>query len=1856
MKKLYTIVITLLCTVSGWSQALSDYTFSAFSSSYTALTTSYISSSGGASWGTTSFDDPFYNSISIGFNFVYCGTTYTSLAASQNCWIVLGHNIPTGSGLLNTYTPDLKNTAVSANLPRPILAALWTDIITSGRCVRYETSGSAPNRVFTIEWNNVGFYSSTTARECVQIKLYETSNIIDFCYNHVSSGSYSLGLCSIGISGGDGSYAVSGTQPAWMVNNTGSSPTPSMTTSYRSLSGAPASDQVYRWSPNCLGLAPTATTPVCSGSSLSFTGTVTTGTASTYYWSGPGGYTSTDMSPTITAATTGASGTYTFTATTSGGCSDSATVDVTVDSTPTSTIYGSTNICSGSSANISFYGTAGATVHYHMAGGSEVTGTLDGSGNLTVSTGVLTASGTSRYISYILDSITNGGCTGIAIDSAVITVDPNPSVITGPRGVCLGSTASLSDSISGGIWTVASSSIATISGTGSTATVGGVSVGSTTITYSLATGCYTVLPYTVYPIPTAISGPSSVCIGSTITLSDTGTGTWSSGSTSIATVGSSTGVVTGVTSGRAVITYTSAAGCRITDTVTVNPLPAAITGPSAVCAGYSITLSSTTTGGTWSSSSATLATVTGTGGVVTGVAAGSPTISYTLGTGCYRTASVTVNPLPSAITGFFAVCASGGTTSLSSTTTGGIWSSSTTSVATVGSTSGVVTGIVAGSTMISYTLSSTGCYDTAIVTVNPLPKVINGLSAVCVGSTITLTDSVPGGNWISGNTSIATVVSTSGVVTGVSAGTVLITYNLGSGCSITKSITVNPLPASISGTLTVCETQGTTTASDATSGGVWSTADASIATIDGSSGTIGGVAAGTTSISYTLTATGCAVGATVTVNPLPAAISGPGAVCESLTITLTDGGSGSWASSNTSVATIASSGTLTGISAGTTTITYTLPTSCYITRDITVNPLPANITGTTTVCEGLTTTLSDTTTGGTWSSGSTTTATINSTGTVTGVTAGTATITYQLTTGCLKTTNVTVNPLPAAITGATDVCLGATANLSETTAGGTWSSGDITVATVSGTGRIGGASVGSTLITYTLSGTGCLITHSITVNALPGAIVGPPSFCVASTTTYTDGSGTWASSNTGVATIVSTTGAATGVASGTATLTFTDANGCIATRSVTVNPLPNAITGSATVCDAGTTNLSDASSGGSWSSADTTIASISGSGSVSGMAPGTTTITYTLSTGCFTTTSITVNPRPIPITGTMNVCAGGSSTALTDGTSGGVWSSGSPSVATVNATSGVVTSVTTSAGSVVISYTIGSCFRTATVTINPLPGAIITPLGDTSLCPGDYVTFTANTGTGYTYQWYSGASVISGETDDYYVVSTDGSYRVVVTNSYNCVSTSPAMSATYFTGSASISASSTSFCTGASTALTCGTTGAGYSYQWTNSGVGIPGATNATFNATRSGDYQVLVGNTAGCYMTSTAITLTAMPAPPASIAASGALSFCLGDSVTLMGDTSSTITSFTWMVGGSPISGAIAMNLRVGAAGTYQYTATNSYGCTSTSTTLTVSTIALPNATITSVGATTICAGSTVLLQAVRVATSHYQWYKNGIAIAGATNDIYAAGSTGYYTVKVTNVSGCSAVTTPALYIEVVDRPYITTFTGTSICWGGRASLGVNITTSSSVSYQWQSAGVNIPGATSSTYVTYIGGSYSCVISVGGGCTITTLPVTIIVYPVPNPIVVYDGRYLSTTTRFTSYQWFRNMIPVATTPRYIPTTTGDYTVRVVDSNGCQTISPIFTLRALEHNGSVLGTSNLETSIVTLYPNPTNDVIHIVSDEPVRVEIASADGRIIKTENNVSEVDLSNYASGIYLFRIYSETGVLVKTEKVVKQ
>jgi uncharacterized protein YjdB len=732
-----------------------------------------------------------------------------------------------------------------------------------------------------------------------------------------------------------------------------------------------------------VGVAPAAITGIlttCLGSTTTLADATTGGT-----WSSSNTAVATIGS--VTRIATGISaGTATISYNHSGGCVATAVLTV-IPAVGTST--GDPNLCVG-----------GKTTLTNAAGGGTWSSSTTAKATVGSATGIVSgiAAGTA-VISYKV--------TAACYSTQIVTVAAAPAAITGTANVCIGANITLAHATSGGTWSSSNPAVGSINA--ATGVVTGIAVGTISVSYVVSNGCFTTKTINVNNLPPAISGTMAVCESATSALTCVigGSATWSSSNTAVGTIGATSGMLAGVTAGTTIITYRlNTTGCYSTRVATINALPSVITGSNTICVGSTQTYSSITGGGTWSSSNTTIAAIGSATGVATGGTGGSASLSYTIANGCRRVKPVTINVLPATITGTTKYCV-GGTATLTCTTTGGTWSSD--AVAATVATGGVVTATTAGTSLISYTLG-TGCARTATVTVNAALDANTGNNSICVGGTTALANTTTGGTWSSSTAAKASVGSASGIVTGIAAGTTNISYRVtGAGCYSITQVTVNAALAAITGTLNVCAGAQTTLGHTVT-GGTWSSSNTALATVAAATGVVTGVATGSPVITYTATP-GCIKTATVTVKSLPASIGGTGSVCTGLAIVLSGSPTGgSWSSSSATTAVINSlSGAMTGMSAGTVTVTYRGSNGCYLTAVRTVNAAPANITGTNSAAVGATRTLLNATPSGVWSSSNSSIASVGATtGVVTGIATGSALMTYALANGCFKSATFTV--------------------------------------------------------------------------------------------------------------------------------------------------------------------------------------------------------------------------------------------------------------------------------------------------------------------------------------------------------------------------------------------------------------------------------------------------------------------------------------------------------------------------------------------------------------------------------------------------------------------------------------------------------------------------------------------------------------------------------------------------------------------------------------------------------------------------------------------------------------------------------
>lgn len=282
-------------------------------------------------------------------------------------------------------------------------------------------------------------------------------------------------------------------------------------------------------------------------------------------------------------------------------------------------------------------------------------------------------------------------------------------------------------------------------------------------------------------------------------------------------------------------------------------------------------------------------------------------------------------------------------------------------------------------------------------------------------------------------------------------------------------------------------------------------------------------------------------------------------------------------------------------------------------------------------------------------------------------------------------------------------------------------------------------------------------------------------------------------------------------------------------------------------------------------------------------------------------------------------------------------------------------------------------------------------------------------------------------------------------------------------------------------------------------------------------------------------------------ITPSGPLTFCSGGSVTL---TSSSASTYLWS------NGATTPSINVTTSGSYSVRVTNSSGCHSEPSMVTeIAVNEIPaTPTITTDGPATFCEGGSVRLTSS--SGTSYLWSN------GATTQSINVTSSGSYTVRVTNSSGCQSATSVAIIVTVnalPSTPNITAGGPTTFCDGG----SVTLTSSSGSTYLWSN------GATTSSIVVTTAGNYTVRVADANGCQSAASAAAVVsvnaLPPIPTitaggPTTFCTGASVTlSSSPGSGYLWSNG----ATTQSISVTTTGNYSVRVTNADGCQSTSSL---------------------------------------------------------------------------------------------
>lgn len=232
---------------------VSSYVFSQFTGTYIPLTVS-----GGTTVATGFQDDNVYGNVPIGFSFVYNNITYTAVGLSSNGWMSFGGNVPndnftpisnswgngvsymsedmqlgpyqtctitsgsnviafsnplasnffvtgdvvTGTGIpasTSVVATGAGNMTISANA-----TSAGTAVTTAGR-ISYATTGVTPNRIFTLQFRQIGRWNNNGTGQDdyvnAQIKLYETSNVVEIVYGYTGTNNSNVLFAEVGLAG-----------------------------------------------------------------------------------------------------------------------------------------------------------------------------------------------------------------------------------------------------------------------------------------------------------------------------------------------------------------------------------------------------------------------------------------------------------------------------------------------------------------------------------------------------------------------------------------------------------------------------------------------------------------------------------------------------------------------------------------------------------------------------------------------------------------------------------------------------------------------------------------------------------------------------------------------------------------------------------------------------------------------------------------------------------------------------------------------------------------------------------------------------------------------------------------------------------------------------------------------------------------------------------------------------------------------------------------------------------------------------------------------------------------------------------------------------------------------------------------------------------------------------------------------------------------------------------------------------------------------------------------------------------------------------------------------------------------------
>ncbi|MCU0445815.1 MAG: T9SS type A sorting domain-containing protein [Microscillaceae bacterium] len=483
-----------------------------------------------------------------------------------------------------------------------------------------------------------------------------------------------------------------------------------------------------------------------------------------------------------------------------------------------------------------------------------------------------------------------------------------------------------------------------------------------------------------------------------------------------------------------------------------------------------------------------------------------------------------------------------------------------------------------------------------------------------------------------------------------------------------------------------------------------------------------------------------------------------------------------------------------------------------------------------------------------------------------------------------------------------------------------------------------------------------------------------------------------------------------------------------------------------------------------------------------------------------------------------------------------------------------------------------------TTNSSPLQVSLSSADGSNALCPNGSLVLRADAGGLVdSYQWFRNNTPIALGTSNSLTITTGGSYRVRAINGCG-FNDSPVLTIGSTTAPAQILIDvfppDGIFCQNDVGFLIPNVLSGGQVERfelYRNNGLYATAPDAGGFLVSEIGTYKIRAINKCG-NVESNPINMGAIVAPTfVRIAPQGSLSLsstCVPptNSVVLEAVSDGTQLTYEWFLNNVSILGASNAILNANAIGQYQVVVSNNCNMVSSASVQVIQVNSPPptNISISSGGIFSTCDGGIDLTCNNFGNGTSYEWLLNSSIIARTTSPNFRATQSGNYAVKARNACGESNVAS-SLALTIGNAPNLININapqGFSSCQAGGA-LSLNFTPEAGINYQWFRDGQVIVGATNSSLITSLSGSYT--VQATNACTtVESSPVDLVFFVPPqsgevlvnlNPCETPLSLSVQTSANFLSYQWYRihnnTLNLVGTQATYTPTLVGAYFVRV---------------------------------------------------------------------------------------------------------